>query len=417
MIKIRHLILTIGLCLAVFTTSSAASTPVPQSYSDQFEEVVGIVEKHFYDPVQINRDFPAIKKNYRRQLPKISTPEHFSTLVNTMLRELNASHTYYLTPDDYEYYQLAALFSKLPEIGALFQEQNVMYPTVGIITRTFKGRVYIVAVLAGSAAEKAGLLKGDEILSVNQNPYTPIASLRPFVGTEVPFEIRRHAQAEPFEILITPILVNPKQEFLDAQRASVRIIEQKGKQIGYIHIYSYAGDEYHRELLNAIVWGALKEADALIIDLRYGLGGAWPYYLNLFNRNVPALEMIDRDGKKTLADSQWRKPAAYLVNGFTRSGKELLAFGAKKYKMATVIGERTPGKTLGGRLFPLSSNDMLFLAVKRSRIDGVDLEGVGVAPDIEVVYEVPYCSGHDSQLEKAVDHLVDQLQIQAGDVN
>lgn len=409
----RHIILTISMCLTILGVSFAASATESCSYSDLFEEIIEIVEEHFYNPVQINQDFPAIKDTYRKQLTQISTQEAFSTLVNTMLRELNASHTYYVTPRDYEYYQLGALFSKIPDIGALFQDQNVLYPTVGIITQSFKERVYIVSVLAGSIAEKAGLLKGDEILSVNGNPYTPIVSLRPFVGKDVSFEIRRQAQAEPFKIVMKPVLVNPKQEMLDAQKASVRIIERAGKHIGYIHIYSYAGDEYHQELLNALVWGALKKADALIIDLRYGLGGAWPYYLNIFNRNIPALEMIDRDGKKSTVDSQWRKPAVYLVNAFSRSGKELLAFGARKYHMATVIGERTPGQTLGGRLFPLSNNDMLFLAVQSSRIDGVNLEGVGVAPDIEVMFDVRYCSGHDVQLEKAVEYLINQLPIES----
>ena len=411
--KNRHIILTISVCLTILRVSSAASATAPYSYSGLFEEIVGIVEEYFYDPVQINQYFPAIKDTYRKQLPQISTKKAFSTFVNTMLRELGASHTYYLTPEDYEYYQLAALFSKIPDIGSLFQEQNVLYPTVGIMTQFFKEQVYIVSVLSGSIADKAGLLKGDEILSVNGNPYTPIASLRSFVGTDVSFEIRRQEQVAPFKIVMKPVLVNPKQEMLDAQKASVRIIKRAGKHIGYIHIYSYAGDEYHQELLNALVWGVLKEADALIIDLRYGLGGAWPYYLNIFNRNIPALEMIDRDGKKITVDSQWRKPAVYLVNAFSRSGKELLAFGARKYHMATVIGERTPGQTLGGRLFPLSNNDMLFLAVQSSRIDGVNLEGVGVAPDIEVPFDVRYCSGHDVQLEKAVEYLIDQLSIES----
>ena len=407
--KNRHIVLTISVCLMFLGVFSAASAKALYSYSDLFEEIVEIVEEHFYNPAQINQDFPSIKDAYRKQLPQVSTRKAFSTFVNTMLRELNASHTYYLTPEDYEYYQLAALFSKIPDVGALFQGRDVLYPTVGIMTQSFKERVYIVSVLPGSIAEKAGLLKGDEILSVNGSPYTPIASLRPFVGTDVSFEIRRKEQAEPFKIVMKPVLINPKQEMLDAQKASVRIIKRAGKKIGYIHIYSYAGDEYHKELLDAFVWGELKRADALIIDLRYGLGGAWPYYLNIFNRNIPALEMIGRDGKKTTVDSQWRKPAVYLVNAFSRSGKELLAFGAKKYRMATVIGERTPGETLGGRLFPLSNNDMLFLAVQSSYIDGVNLEGVGVAPDIEVPFDVRYCSGHDVQLEKAVEYLIDGL--------
>jgi carboxyl-terminal processing protease len=378
--------------------------------------VIEIVEKHFYDPVQIDQNFPAIKDRYLKKLPEISTKKAYSSLVNSMLRELNASHTYYLTPEDYEYYQLAALFSKMPEIEALFQEQGVLYPTVGIMTQTFKNRVHIVSVLAGSIAEKAGVLKGDEILSVNGSPYTPIAALRPFIETDVLFEIRRQDHAESLKITMKPVLVNPKKEMLDAQKASARIIERGGKHIGYIHIYSYAGEEYHQELLNALIWGTLKKADALIIDLRYGLGGAWPYYLNLFNRNIPVLEMIGRDGKKTTVDSQLRKPAVYLVNGGSRSGKELLAFGARKYDLATVIGERTPGQTLGGRLFPLSNKDMLFLAVKSSRIDGVNLEGVGVEPDIEVLFDVRYCAGHDVQIEKAVEFLTDQLSIDSKSV-
>ncbi|WP_287373379.1 S41 family peptidase [Prosthecochloris sp.] len=407
--KNRGIILAISVCLTFFGISSAASAKAPHSYPDLFEEIVEIVEEHFYDSVRINQDFPAIKNTYRKKLPQVSTRKAFSALVNAMLRELNASHTYYLTPEDYEYFHLSALFSESPDIGALFQDQDLLYPTIGIMTQSFKEREYVVSVFSESIAEKAGLLKGDEILSVNGNPYTPIASLRPLVGTDVSFEIRRKEQAEPFKIVMKPVLINPKQEMLDAQKASIRIIERAGKHIGYIHIYSYAGDEYHKELLDAIAWGALKKADALIIDLRYGLGGAWPYYLNIFNRNIPTIETIDRDGRKSTVDSQWRKPAVYLVNAFSRSGKELLAFGAKNYPMVTVIGERTPGKTLGGRLFPLSNNDMLFLAVQSFRIDGVNLEGVGVAPDIEVPFDIRYCSGHDLQLEKAVEYLVDEL--------
>jgi carboxyl-terminal processing protease len=122
------------------------------------------------------------------------------------------------------------------------------------------------------------------------------------------------------------------------------------------------------------------------------------------------MRTIHRNGEETVIDTQWRKPAVYLVNGFTRSGKELLAFGAKRYHLATVIGERTAGHVLGGRLFPLSNGDMLFLAVQGYRIDGVDLEGVGVTPDIEVPFDVRYCAGSDAQLERAVEYLTDKLR-------
>jgi carboxyl-terminal processing protease len=96
------------------------------SYSDLFDEIVNIVEENFYNPDQIIQDFPAIQDSYRMQLVNVSNKKVFSNLMNDMLGMLNASHTYYLTPEDYEYYQLGALFSKIPDIASLFQGQDVM---------------------------------------------------------------------------------------------------------------------------------------------------------------------------------------------------------------------------------------------------------------------------------------------------
>jgi len=404
----KRLLVILSVCLIIAKVPFAAAEQNPSSYSALFEEIVNIVETHFYNPEQIAKDFPAIKADYRIRLKNISSQKAFSSLVNCMLDELHASHTYYLTPDDYEYYQLCALFSKIPEISRLFDGKEVLYPSVGILTQDIGNRVYIVSVLAGSVAEKAGLLQGDEILSANGAPYLPITSLRSNVGKNVVFKIRRKETDKPFTILMQPVLVNPKQEMLEAQKSSVRIIEQNETRVGYVHIYSYAGYEYHQELLNAITWGKLKEADALIIDLRYGLGGAAPSYLNIFNTKIPVLKMHHRDGTVTVFDSQWRKQAVYLVNQYSRSGKELLAYGARRYQQVKVIGERTAGDVLGGRLFPLSNGDTLFLAVQSALVDGVNLEGIGVPPDIEVPFDVRYCAGQDAQLKKALEYLVKQ---------
>ncbi len=406
----RLILLVLSVCLIIVRVSPAAAKQNLSSYSVVFEEIINIVEEHFHNPGQIAKDFPQIKANYSKRLTDVSSQKAFSRLVNTMLGELNASHTYYLTPEDYEYYQLCALFSKIPDIGKLFNGKEVLYPTVGILTQDIENDVHIVSVLAGSVAEKAGLLKGDEILSANGQPYLPIVSLRSHVGKNVVFKIRRRKMGEPFTIVMQPVLVNPKKEMLEAQKSSVRIIERNKTRIGYVHMYSYAGYEYHRELLNALTWGKLKEADALIIDLRYGLGGAAPSYLNIFNTNIPILKMHHRDGAVTVFDSQWRKQAVYLVNGYSRSGKELLAHGARRYEQVKVIGERTPGHVLGGRLFSLSSGDVLFLAVQSALVDGVNLEGIGVPPDIEVPFDVRYCAGQDAQLEKTLEYLVEQLK-------
>lgn len=407
--KNRLILIVFIFCLSFIDVSFVKADKRVSPYPDLFDEIVNIVEENFYNPEQIVQDFPAIKARFRPKLATISSKESFSKIVNNMLHMLNASHTYYLTPDDYEYYQLTALFSRIPDVASLFGGKEVMYPTIGILTQVIENQVFVVSVLSGSVAEKAGILKGDEILSINGKPFKPIASLQSRIGLDTFIDIKRWKQKKSIKIKVRPVLVNPKKELLDAQKSSVQIIKRKGVQIGYIHLYSYAGEEYHQELMNAMVWGALKKADALIIDMRYGLGGAWPYYLNIFNPNIPQLVTRDRKGRETVVDSQWRKPAVYLVNSFSRSGKELLVFGARKYNLATVIGERTPGHTLGGRLFPLSNGDALFLAIQSCLIDGVNLEGVGVSPDIEIPFDIRYCAGDDVQLDKALEYLVEQL--------
>jgi carboxyl-terminal processing protease len=192
-------------------------------------------------------------------------------------------------------------------------------------------------------------------------------------------------------------------------RQSIRVIEHQGALLGYVHVWSYAGEVYHELLREELTYGRLKDADGLILDLRDGWGGANPSYLNLFNRKVPVLSMGDRSGEWRAMDSQWRKPVVLLINGGTRSGKEALTYGFRKHELGKVVGARTAGAVTAGRPFLLKDGSLLFLAVADARVDGERLEGMGVAPDIEVVFPIEYAGGKDPQLEKAVKVLTEEL--------
>ena len=65
---------------------------------------------------------------------------------------------------------------------------------------------------------------------------------------------------------------------------------QSRVKIGYIHVWCYAGYAYQRELEGLLSEGALKDADALIWDLRDGWGGAVPEYLARRHELLRALE-------------------------------------------------------------------------------------------------------------------------------
>ena len=111
-----------------------------------------------------------------------------------------------------------------------------------------------------------------------------------------------------------------------------------------------------------------KDADALIWDLRDGWGGADPDYLDIFNARAPTMVTTERGGDQSVINAKWRKPAALLINGGTRSGKEVLAYGFKKYGYGPVIGTRSAGALLAARAFLLDGGGLLLLPV--ADVDG-----------------------------------------------
>ena len=157
---------------------------------------------------------------------------------------------------------------------------------------------------------------------------------------------------------------------------------------------------YQRALEELISEGPLKNADALIWDLRDGWGGAVPEYLDLFNARAPTMQVFDRARTSGFENVKWRKPVAMLVNGGPRSGKEVLAYGFKKYRLGEVIGTRTEGAVLAATAF-LVGRGLLLLAVADVLVDGDRLEGVGVVPTIEVENS----STGDRQIDRAVEIL------------
>jgi carboxyl-terminal processing protease len=89
------------------------------------------------------------------------------------------------------------------------------------------------------------------------------------------------------------------------------------------------------------------------------------------------------------------------VNGGTCSGKQVLAYGFKKYRLGEVIGSRTEGAVLAASAF-LIGGGLLLLAVEDVRVDGERLEGVGVAPTIEVQADPASMGLGDPQLDRAI---------------
>jgi carboxyl-terminal processing protease len=211
------------------------------------------------------------------------------------------------------------------------------------------------------------------------------------------------------ELEVVPERIRPVEFYVQGLRESARIVEHDGTRVAYLRVWSYAGAQNHAVVVETLRAPPFVEADAVVMDLRGGWGGASPEYLDLFNARIPVMEMIARDGQLSRFPFHWRKPAALLVDGRTRSGKELLAHGFRRYGYGPVVGTRTAGAVLGGRVFPVGQAGLLYLAVADVRIDGERLEGHGVEPDVRVAWQIPWAAGRDPQLDEAVEVLAEGI--------
>lgn len=414
-----------ALCLGVLLSTAPyvqaenAPPPMPLTSPDQseahlavFDEVWQTVQEKFYDTTLHQRDWQAVRERYRPLAATAASSETLSTVLNQMLVELGASHTRHYTPSEPAYYQLLDIFARglRRDLRQMFPDGTVTYPGIGIFTQQRGDKTFVSGILAGLPAAKAGLLVGDELVTVAGEPYQPIHSFAQRVGQEVPLQIRRTATGPVQDLVVVPERLQPNAAFLSAMKDSAHLIERGDLKLGYIHIWSYAGLQYQQQLEHELATGALKDAAALILDLRDGWGGAQPAYLDLFNSRAPIMTIRDRQGSTSVDNFKWRKPVVMLINSGTRSGKEILAQGFKTYGLGELVGTRTAGAVLAGRAFVLRDRSLLLLAVADVQVDGQRLEGVGVTPTIEVPFSLEYAQGHDPQLARAVEYLTQALR-------
>src|SRR2546423_1872126 len=200
---------------------------------------------------------------------------------------------------------------------------------------------------AASAIEQSyyvrDLRKGDLVVSVDGRPFFPIESLKPDVGHSAVFVISRNglALSKTVEVRQMPAL----GMFLEGMRRSAKTINLGRKKIGYLHLWTQASDDFKNELASEM-YQKFRDTDAFILDLRDGFGGRPEGYGDPFFR--PEVKLDWKFSGTTLHELYgYGKPLVVLINGGSRSAKEVLSFVFKKSGRATLIGANTAGNVLG----------------------------------------------------------------------
>ena len=385
-----------------------AAAPAPQTNAipaKLVDEIAGLVEQQFYSPAKMEKvGWKAAVEKARKAIAQAATPAARTAVLREMLAVLATSHTEFYPRDDPSYAALLSIYdrilSKSCGSGPPFP---VVHEDIGVFWKQSGNDWFVGGVLAGGPAASAGLKLGDRVATADGQPFSPVQS---FAGkSSVSLQIQSVQNGPLTRLDVAPTATRPIEEFRKATADSWQIVERNGKRIAYLHIWAWSSVEIQQTVQEAIAKSNGKKVDAFIVDLRDGWGGASPSYLEIFFQGVPLLESLGRDGERTAFDVQIRKPAVLLINDGSRSGKEPVAYGAKKHHLATLVGERTAGAVTFGRPTCLSDGSLLYVAAADALVDGERLEGRGVSPDIQVPFDFRYAGGKDLQLERALELL------------
>jgi len=368
-----------------------------------YDQVCETVSEKFFDPEFNGVDWEELCSENRSQAADAKSRAELAALLNTMLAKLKTSHTAFYTPDDKYYYLLFDVFGHNPNLDPhrkrLFGHQDVSFEGIGVFTVRFDDETYISSIVEGSPASAADIKVGDIILAVDDSVFHPIRSFLGKSGQTVDLKVRSTLN-EPARNVKAP-----SKLFQNAMKNSARIIETEGVKIGYIHIWSSAGQEYEDILGEVIQAGPLSQADAIIVDMRGKIGGGGLNYLNVLNQHSLNLTVKGR-GFSVDQTASFKGKTVWIIDKSVRSSAELLAYAIRKDGFGPMIGERTAGAVTGGSPSLMADDGLLYVAVADLWVDGVRLEGKGVEPDIFVQYPIPYSAGIDPQFNRALEEAI-----------
>jgi carboxyl-terminal processing protease len=256
----------------------------------------------------------------------------------------------YMAPEQYQQ-ALGDLSGKFSGIGAEMSIKHLTDPAKASECTEFNDvcALVVVAPLAGSPAEAAGLQAGDVVRAVDGESVSgttmsdQIGQIRGEEGTDVTLTIERDGEDEPFDLTIT------RAEIV-IQEVATRMIEG---HIGYIELngFSEAAAEQFRTGLEELL---AEGADQIVFDLRDNPGGYIEAAQEIASQFIESGVIFTQESSGDEVRT-WEAtgdgvaidtgiPVVVLVNGGSASASEIVAAALKEAGRATLVGESTFGK-------------------------------------------------------------------------
>ena len=227
-------------------------------------------------------------------------------------------------------------------------------------------------VIKDGPANRAGLLAGDKIVSING---------KPFVGKIVTNEEAMHRLKGPKD---SKVLIGVKRfgekgvKVFTVTRGDISVNSISACYMindttGYIRVKSF-GERTYAEMLSALQTLNIEGADHLIIDLRDNGGGILEAAVQMANEFLPKNRLIVYTQGRKSPRAEYRSngkgsyqhiPMVVLINEGTASAAEIFAGAMQDNDRATIVGRRSFGKGLVQQQIQFPDGSMIRLTVAR----------------------------------------------------
>ena len=240
------------------------------------------------------------------------------------------------------------------------------------------------------------------------NLYEAISMIRGPADTKVILTIYREGVEEPLEVTVV------------RARIEIEVVESKrlDHDIGYVSLSEFsrgAGEKVGKAIQALEAEGQLK---GLVFDLRNNPGGLLDEAVFVGSQFIAdGVITIEREkgGTEQVFEAQpdgvaTKVPLAVLVNGGSASASEIVAGAIQETRRGVLIGEQTFGKGTVQIPYTLSDGSELRVTIAEWLTPkGQQINHEGIVPDIVVKRtQDDFKAGRDPQLDRAVEHLLEQ---------